>query len=101
MGVSVRHMLSTMDSDELTDWMIYAEIEPFGPLQESRNFATLIATICNIVSDKNSIERADVFPELTAERNHWLVEKSKNVDQQALANKIKKAFGSLSKTKGK
>lgn len=100
MGVSKKQLLSMMDSRELTEWMVYEQIEPFGSLHQSRNLAVLIATVRNMVSNKNQIRVEDVFPELAEERNHAILKQSENVDQASLAEKIKMAFRKLS-TRGK
>ncbi len=100
MGMSKRQLLSNMDSRELTDWMIYEEIEPFGSFASTRNMAVLVALVKNMMS-KKPISWEEVYPELRKERDFWLEKSTKNVDQSKLSDKIIQVFSKLAKGKSK
>lgn len=48
MGRPVRELLYTIGSDELTDWMAYDRIQPFGDDRADLRVAILSALIANI-----------------------------------------------------
>lgn len=98
MGMSISQLLASMDSRELTDWMLYEEIEPFGSLHESRNLATLVALVRNMMS-KKALGLEEVYPELKNERDFWILKQTENVDQESLSSKILAAFSKLNKGK--
>jgi len=49
MGVTVREMLGRIDSRELSEWVAYASIEPFGEKRQDLRFAKLAGTIVEVV----------------------------------------------------
>ena len=89
-----------MDSQELTDWMLYEEIEPFGSFNNTKNMAVLVALVRNMMS-KKPISWEDVYPELKQERDFWILKETEKVDQNKLTNKILSAFSKLTKGKSK
>lgn len=65
LGKTVAELRRSMSPRELEYWMAYFKIEPFGPLQESRRFGMLAATVANTTPGiKRHYEAADFFSEL-------------------------------------
>jgi len=44
----VRELLTTVDSDELTHWQAYAELEPFGGLAADWRAGLVAAAVLNV-----------------------------------------------------
>lgn len=67
LGKSVRQLLASMDSAELTEWQAYYSIEPFGPNQEDLRSGTIAAVTFNSVPRKEgtpAAQAADFFHSL-------------------------------------
>ena len=52
--MTVKQMLARMDSFELTEWMAYSEVEPFGAERDNLHAAIVASTIANVNRGKNS-----------------------------------------------
>jgi hypothetical protein len=51
LGMTVRELLSRVDSYELSEWMAYGQIEPFGPHADDRRHGERMALTANIHRD--------------------------------------------------
>jgi hypothetical protein len=62
---SVGEILETMDSDELTDWMAFARIEPLDGYRNDINFASLQSLLgnCNRGSSQKAFTIEDFLPD--------------------------------------
>ncbi len=47
MGKTVRQLLAEIDSAELTEWMAYAQLEPFGSKIDNFRSGMICATVAN------------------------------------------------------
>ena len=54
MGKTVSQLLKSLSSKELTEWMIYYELEPFGEDREDFRMGVVASTIANVNRSKNS-----------------------------------------------
>lgn len=45
--MTVRQLLESIDSAELTEWMAYDQIEPFGPQREDLRAGLICSTVAN------------------------------------------------------
>ena len=58
-------MLARISSQELSEWIAYADLEPFGPLQEELRAGTITATVANTARDpkrkRKGYQPADFF----------------------------------------
>lgn len=54
LGKTVKQLLSEIDAEELTEWMAYDSIEPFGAVRDDYRVALLSALTANIHRRKNS-----------------------------------------------
>jgi hypothetical protein len=52
--MSVRRLLGEMDSREITEWMAYEMVEPFGPWREDVRAGVIASTIANVNRGKSS-----------------------------------------------
>jgi hypothetical protein len=52
--MSVRRLLSEMDSRELTAWMAYESVEPFGERRANLHAGIVAATVANVNRDKHT-----------------------------------------------
>jgi len=52
--MSRKRLFQEMDSEELTDWQIYSQIEPHGQEMENWRFAMLACLIANCNRDSKS-----------------------------------------------
>lgn len=61
--MTVRSLLSTIDSAELTEWMAFERLEPFGSLVDDYRSGTIAATIANVnrASSKDHYFAPDEF----------------------------------------
>jgi hypothetical protein len=50
--MSVRELETTMSARELSEWMVYYTIEPFGPAREDFRTAQVCATVANVQGNK-------------------------------------------------
>lgn len=48
MGKTVRQLLNELDSRELSEWMAFWQIEPWGEERADRRAATVAATVANV-----------------------------------------------------
>ena len=49
-----KELLPRLDSRELSEWMVYAELEPFGPQAVNLNSATIASILYNANRPKHS-----------------------------------------------
>ena len=70
LGMTVREMLARMDSAEFAEWMAYARLEPFGPLQDDMRAGVTASTFANANRGKKSrvFKPDDFMASLKAER---------------------------------
>jgi hypothetical protein len=63
--MTVRQLLSNLDSRELTEWMAYDLIEPFGPWREDLRAGIISSTIANALRSKGgrTYQPADFLPQ--------------------------------------
>lgn len=61
-----REVLARHTSRELSEWMAYFELEPFGPLVEDERAGAIAATILNTTPSKSqkTYQPSDIFPRL-------------------------------------
>ena len=63
--MTVREMLSRLDSRELSEWMAYSSIEPIGEYRNDLRFAMLTCTVTNLfkgaVGHKGKASKLDDF----------------------------------------
>lgn len=52
LGKSVRELLASMDSAELSYWMALSRIEPIGPDRQDHGFAMLASILANVNSGR-------------------------------------------------
>ena len=45
--MTVRQLLENIDSSELTEWLAYDQIEPFGPQREDLRAGLICSTVAN------------------------------------------------------
>jgi hypothetical protein len=65
----VTRALSEATAGDLVEWAAYAELEPFGPLQDSRRAGTQAAASLAPWSEKGKVPKPeDFFPELRPAR---------------------------------
>jgi hypothetical protein len=59
--MTVRQMLSVIDSEELTEWLAYDQIEPFGQQREDLRAGLICSTVANhsISPPKNPLRPSD------------------------------------------
>lgn len=58
---------AVLSSKQLTDWIAYSLLEPFGSRREDARAGTIAATVVNMQKGKNaqSVSANDFFPEFT------------------------------------
>jgi hypothetical protein len=65
--MTVAEMGRRMSSAEFTEWMVYAQLEPFGPRREDERAGMVAAMVTNVARDVKSHPRAftpdDFFPD--------------------------------------
>lgn len=54
MGCTVRELLGRVSSEELTDWMAYYRLEPFGEERADLRAGIIAAVMANAMSGKSS-----------------------------------------------
>lgn len=66
MGRTVRELLASIDSNELTEWMAFERIEPFGGLHDDFRAGAICAAVTNpyVPKDKPSLGASDFMPTL-------------------------------------
>jgi hypothetical protein len=65
--MTVAELGHRMSSAEFTEWMVYAQLEPFGPRREDERAGMVAAMVTNVARDVKSHPRAftpdDFFPD--------------------------------------
>lgn len=51
LGKTVRQLLSEIDSAELTEWIAYYKLEPFGDLVADQRHGIAVSTLANVNRD--------------------------------------------------
>lgn len=66
LGMPVGEMLARMSSAELTYWIAYASLEPFGPLAEEQRAGVVASTVYAMNAGKRAkpMGPSDFFPAL-------------------------------------
>lgn len=74
MGKTVRQLLSEMDSMELTEWMAYDQVEPFGEWRADLRAGIVASTIANALRGRGSRPLApeDFIPRFAAREQQEL-----------------------------
>lgn len=103
MGCTVAELLSRVSSHELTEWMAYYGLEPWGEEREDYRAGVQVSTLANIHRDKEKrpqpfgpwdfFQRPGTPPEDAQPRQHWQ-------GMLAAVRMINSAFGGTDKTKG-
>lgn len=64
LGLPVREMLASMGSDELTEWMAYYQLEPFGDYRADYRSGVVASTFANAhrAKDANPFRPEDFMP---------------------------------------
>ena len=99
MGCTVAELLERIDSRELTEWMAYARLEPFGPLAVNLNAGKFLSTYinCHLGKDAKQVSAEDVAlgdfrtEEITEGEEEGHVQTLEEQKQMVLA--IARAFG--------
>jgi len=62
--MTVREMLARIDSKELSEWMAYYELNPFGTVRDDLQAGIVASTIANVNRGKNdkSFTPSDFMP---------------------------------------
>lgn len=66
MGRTVRELLASIDSAELTEWMAFERLEPFGDLHADFRAGSICAALVNlhVPEGKPALRPADFMPAL-------------------------------------
>jgi len=56
----VSELLQRISSKELTEWMAFEQLEPFGPFANNYNSAMIASMIANVFSDGKTIRPQDL-----------------------------------------
>ena len=64
-------MLADMTGEEWDQWQRYAELEPFGPLQEAGQAGVIAAAVCAPWTKKPP-KPSDFFPQLAGKDKGWV-----------------------------
>ena len=68
LGKTIRE-IEALDARELAEWMAYARLEPFGPLQEDFRAGQIAAMVASPYLPKEKrVSAADFFPSLKLRR---------------------------------
>jgi hypothetical protein len=60
--MTVREMLSRIDSRELSEWLAYYGLNPWGPERADLRAGTIASTVANCMSDKGNYKPSDFMP---------------------------------------
>ena len=62
--MTVRELLARIDSKELSEWMAYYEVNPFGSVRDDLQAGIIASTIANVNRGKNdkSFTPSDFMP---------------------------------------
>jgi hypothetical protein len=62
MGKTVRQLLAEIDSEELTEWIAFERLEPFGSLMDDFRAGQICATVANYAGKVRNEEAAAAQP---------------------------------------
>ena len=97
MGKSVRQLLAEMTSDELTEWMAYYKIEPFGEMVADQRHGIATSVLANINRDPK--QRRDPYKArdfIYWDQSHVVESDGElHADPEQQARAIKQAFGAI------
>jgi len=85
LGMTVRQLLSTIDSKELCEWAGYYSLEPFGSFRDSDVPAGIIASTlanCNRTKNSRSFKPEDFMPFLKKQTEVMSGEELKDIMKQ-------------------
>jgi len=87
--VPVRELLGRMSSSEMSEWIAYAQIEPFGEERADLRAAIIASTVANTARQRGSraFKPEDFMPQFGGR---------KAPDEQELKSKVDTAFRKLS-----
>ncbi len=86
--MTVREMLSRIDSRELTEWQAYAELEPFGEWRGDLRAGIVASTIANVNRKKDSkpFKASDFMPEFGKQKDAPVKKQSVSEMKEILLN---------------
>ena len=97
MGCSVKHLLATFDSRELSEWQAYFQLEPFGPWAENLNTGRILTTIRGLFKKKGSAPEKAEDLSLGYYKQPLYLTKQSPEKQKDMARQIATAFGAQKK----
>lgn len=62
MGKTVEELLDSISSRELTEWMVFFQLEPFGAEIENWRFGMLAAVMAKLHGHRGSVKPDDFMP---------------------------------------
>jgi hypothetical protein len=60
--MTVRELLSRIDSRELSEWQAYYSLNPFGPERADLRAGAIASTVANCLTDKGGFKPSDFMP---------------------------------------
>jgi hypothetical protein len=92
--MSVRRAQAEIGSAEFSEWMAYAELEPFGPIREDERAGVVAAVTANVYRDakrrREPFEAVDFFPRHPIDAAHAAEaqESQARLESDALKSKL-------------
>lgn len=89
-------MLALIDSEELTEWMAFERLEPFGALADEMRLGQIAATVANVQRGKDTEPYTPAFfmPSLKRAMNGYADQEAREMTPEELSNLIDaKIFG--------
>lgn len=94
--MTVAELLSRISSQELTEWMAFYQLEPFGSLQDEYRSGMIASVMANTVRDEK--KRRDPYHPIEFMRDNFIDKKEH--EAQNLLTKAMKLFGGRTKKNG-
>lgn len=60
--MTVRELLSRIDSRELSEWLAYYGLNPWGPERADLRAGTIASTVANCLTEKSDFKPSDFIP---------------------------------------
>jgi len=95
LGLTVREMLNKMGSDELTEWMAFYQLEPFGDFRADYRSGVIASTFANAhrAQDASPFRVEDFMPFLEQDQPNKRLKENPNVNvarfKAMLAHKVR------------
>ena len=64
LGCTVRELLTRIDSRELTEWLAYYGLNPWGPERADLNAGIVASTVANVMTTGGRFKPSDFMPEI-------------------------------------